>query len=456
MNYNIEDRTAIVNSVDRLVENLEKIKGKNCLNGVTNTVSDNQIQNLIYLLALDGSDRDKTISKIILSECNRAESISSGSAILVLNLLSYYILKNRDSNTRKKRLESIKSLRSEILESSIIMSKFCLKPEKKDLFRIISNLNLPVDLSQSLTSLIEEYNIGERVEVKKGDISKTTIFEKRGNFLPIEIPQALLGGKSKWEFDNVKTLLIDGIIEEVSQIHHLLESASSEKEPYMIICRKVSKEVRETIDVNFLRGTLNLVLIETDFDVMYHHLFRDMSVIFDCDFINVQMGDSLSSRIKKFLFKIDKVRLDSSGMNLYHDNSSDENIRKYLKDIRKSIQNISDIDSESSEKISKSIQIRSKFLSSNTKILSIGKSDLDEKRSEISKIDSFMRSIPAIGSLGVIDLKDIKTENRIIDSIKDTADSSIVTQSQVFYSLITSYKIYEMICRAEKLFTIAK
>ena len=95
-------------------------------------------------------------------------------------------------------------------------------------------------------------------------------------------------------------------------------------------------------------------------------------------------------------------------------------------------------------------------MQSGTLVLNIGKEDLDENSSEISKIDTFIRSIPDINSYGVIDLNCLKTsDGGIVENVLyENTNSRVLTQRQIFQSLLSSFNIYKTISRAEKLFTI--
>lgn len=459
MHYNIEDRSKIVSDTEEFLDIFNNIKDKSCLSDITKKISKNEIQNLIYLIGGDSSSAS-IVSKIILTECIRSEYQSSGSSRIILDLLTYYFSKNTKKDSRRDRIQSIEDVRLEIIRASRELSKHAKKSEKDDFTQIIRNMNLSDKVEEQVRNIISQYRVGDIVEIKESKTPETYILKDSGNFLPIDIPQIFLRKSGRWDENCVKVFLIDGIIERISQVHHLLEKASQEKDPYLIICRRASDEVRETIGVNSIRGTINLVLVETDFNVLYHHLFRDLSAIFNCDFVNIQMGDSLSSRLDRFEFIVDRVVISKKGINFLNNNENNQSkdkIRSYISDIKKAAQNLMDSDSESYDDVKKSIDFRVKFLDSSTITLNIGKSDMGSENLEISKIDRFMRSIPDIEKLGIVSIPDkLKNKNKIIEKILSSTSNkdNIFTQRQIFQSLVASYRIYETITRAEKVFTI--
>ena len=454
MHYEISDRSSIVSHVNSFIDIFENLEDQYCLNNITNTISDNEIQNLLYLISGKDEIYSNPISKIILSECIKSESISSGSASIILRLLSYYFNSEKDKHGKRERLDHQNYLRNEVVSIAHNLSRFLRKARKEDIENLILNLNISENLKLNLSSMLSQYSIGERLEIKKSNKSSTYVSRISGNFLPIDIPDIFLR-KGKWERESVSLILIDGTIESISQIHHLLEKSSSSKEPFVIFCRSASEEVRETIGVNFLRGTVDLILIETGFYPMFHHLFRDMSAIFDCDFVNINMGDTLSSRIEKFKFKVENIKIDGTGVNFKHNHNRESEIRNYISEIREAGRKFSDQDPDSYDDIKKSVDFRTKFLDSSTIFLNVGQEDLTESGSEISKIDAFVRSIPDINLMGVIDLSETKDIPDIVSkTITRGNNKPLYTQKQIFHSLVASFKIYETINRAEKLFTV--
>lgn len=455
MHYEISDRSTIVSHVNSFIDIFENLESKNCLNNITNTISDNEIQNLLYLISGKDEKYSNPISKIILSECIKSESQSSGSASIILRFLSYYFNSEKDKYGRKERLGHQNYLRKEVVSIAHSLSAFLRRAEKEDIKNLILNLDISENLKLNLLSALSKYSIGERLEIRKSNTVKSYVSRISGNFLPIEVSDIFLR-KGSWKRESASLILIDGTIESISQIHHLLEKSSSSKEPFVIFCRSAAEEVRETIGVNFLRGTVDLILIETGFYPRFHHLFRDMSVIFDCDFVNIGMGDTLSSRIEKFKFKVENIEIDSNGVNFKHDHNRESEIRKYISEMREVGRKFSDQDPDSYDDIKKSIDFRTKFLDSSTIFLNVGQEDLTEGGSEISKIDTFIRSIPDINLMGVVDLSGKNNIPEIIRNtiLRDSIKLPLYTQKQIFHSLVASFKIYETINRAEKLFTV--
>ena len=96
-------------------------------------------------------------------------------------------------------------------------------------------------------------------------------------------------------FVRPRVFCIDGYIEEVSEIHHLLEAAASAKEPCVIFLRGMSDDVKHTLKVNYDRGSLRVVPIAVKFDLEGMNTLNDLSVVCGCDLVSSLKGDLISS-----------------------------------------------------------------------------------------------------------------------------------------------------------------
>jgi len=103
-------------------------------------------------------------------------------------------------------------------------------------------------------------------------------------------------------------LCIDGYIESVSEIHHLLERMSETKETYVIFSRGYSPDVVHTIKVNNDRRTLFALLYTVPYDVENANTLVDIATISGIDVISSLRGDLISSIDLDKLARIEEVR----------------------------------------------------------------------------------------------------------------------------------------------------
>jgi hypothetical protein len=96
-------------------------------------------------------------------------------------------------------------------------------------------------------------------------------------------------------FLHARIFCIDGYVESVSEVHHLLEAASEAKEPCVLFVRGAADDVKHTLKVNYDRGSLRVLPIGVRFDLDGMNTLVDLSVVAGCDLISSLKGDLISS-----------------------------------------------------------------------------------------------------------------------------------------------------------------
>jgi hypothetical protein len=97
------------------------------------------------------------------------------------------------------------------------------------------------------------------------------------------------------KLEQPRIFCIDGYVESVSEMHHLLEAAAEAKEPAVVFLRGLADEVKHTLKVNFDRGSLKIVPIIVKFDLEGINTLNDISVVTGADMVSSNKGDLISS-----------------------------------------------------------------------------------------------------------------------------------------------------------------
>jgi hypothetical protein len=108
-------------------------------------------------------------------------------------------------------------------------------------------------------------------------------------------------------FVNPRVTCIDGYIESVSEVHHLLEAAASAKEPCIVFLRGASEDVKHTLKVNYDRGSLRVVPVGVRFDLEGMNTLVDLATVTGCDLVSSLKGDLISSIKFELLPYVDQV-----------------------------------------------------------------------------------------------------------------------------------------------------
>ena len=97
------------------------------------------------------------------------------------------------------------------------------------------------------------------------------------------------------EIEDCKILVYNGAILEISEIHHILQSAYETRQKVVIVCSNVSEDVSNTLLVNWQQNKTFVIpfLIEDSTETLNE--FRDIATISGADLISKESGLRLSS-----------------------------------------------------------------------------------------------------------------------------------------------------------------
>lgn len=141
-----------------------------------------------------------------------------------------------------------------------------------------------------LTEALRLAGFGGRIIIEKTSSTVPSVELVRG--YTFELVQLL---PIDFSFVKPRVACIDGYIESVSEVHHLLEAASSAKEPVVLFVRGLSEDVKHTLKVNYDRGSLRVIPIGVRFDLEGMNTLVDLSAITGADLVSSLKGDLISS-----------------------------------------------------------------------------------------------------------------------------------------------------------------
>ena len=110
-------------------------------------------------------------------------------------------------------------------------------------------------------------------------------------------------------FTNARVACIDGHVESVSEVHHLLEAASAAREPAILFLRGTADDVKHTLKVNYDRGSLRVVPVGVRFDLEGMNTLVDLAAVAGCDVVSSLKGELISGIDYASLPRVDQVSM---------------------------------------------------------------------------------------------------------------------------------------------------
>ena len=256
---------------------------------------------------------------MVSSSYMSAETKSTGAGVVCLYvLLSLVCDKNYSTSEYYDVLQ----------ENNYIPSHKEWKVFIKSLFR-----NDQASLSILLTALTMS-DPASQVSIRIDNSKQTQVEIVDNHILPIGMHTGLVscsGGNIK--MSNPKVCIIDGIIESVSEVHHIFSHFNETGEGIVIIARGFADDVISTISKNRLRKTLDCLPIVIGVDVESMNYLADLSVICGTDVLSSTKGELISSIDPKELSTIStleqnttttRITVDESPSLIHHRNRVEE------------------------------------------------------------------------------------------------------------------------------------
>lgn len=227
---------------------------------------------------------ERTLYEVIVHHCILAEKMCPGCFLLAMRKIVSFIHGN-------KIPEQMTSISSRIATLS-------------DIERLVFNVVDKSDksLGNMLRSATTLAGFGGRIILEKTDACVSSVELLSGYVFEVNP-----GWEMTCRFDNVRTIVIDGFIDSVSEIHHLLTSASETHETYILFSRGMSADVLHTLRVNYDRGLVRVVPIIVNFDLEGINAVNDIAIVTASNLVSSQKGELISSIKFETVPIVDKV-----------------------------------------------------------------------------------------------------------------------------------------------------
>lgn len=255
------------------------------------------------------------IYQLILDSAAKAEAKCPTAGIkFIKRFASSQVIK---SDHRRNDIQSRKSIEN-MLTNELGLSKFCCA---------------------IVMEAIGMASLGSKISIKKSAVNRTFVESTNGYSFDTKrlLPQNL-------RLEKPKVICIDGFIESVSEIHHLLEHFAESKNTGLLFVRGMSDDVLHTMKVNIDRGTLQLYPVVVPFDADSINTLVDIAVVAGGDVISHLKGNLISSIGVNDIRQVDYAVINASHT-VIRNISSQDRVSSHRKFLLKQLEERPEIDS---------------------------------------------------------------------------------------------------------------
>lgn len=209
--------------------------------------------------------------------------------------------------------------------------KFAIKT-KSDLVKSIKKLGISSRYVDLLVETLEHANSSTKLSIKKSATAASYIEIAEGYSFTLK----MLLKFPYLELKNCKALCIDGYVENVSEIHHIMTSIAEEKTPCIFFVRGMSNDVLHTISVNLERKTAMVYPYVVPFDVENVNTMVDLAVVCNTDVVSSLKGDLISSSTYEKLGNMYDCIISSQDIRFKNDLSTSR-VKQHIQELKKTL-----------------------------------------------------------------------------------------------------------------------
>ena len=397
-----------------------------------------KVQKYILDSPIDSID-GAVLKPLILESIIRSERLAGGAGNICLDIIAKFLdeyIRKANSGLSLKEIE--KDLNSKLDGIKWDISKNSKKLKKSDFYMILNHQFSTNGQRRLIETISKKSSVFSPVSIEKTNKNNTRIHFSNGFKFNIKTDRQFLMHKRSWSKKNVKCMVIDGFIESIGEIHHLLEKASSTNKPHVIFVRHMSDEVRSTILLNLKRGTLDIFPIEVGFDENTLNILNDISICCNSDLISSHKGDTISAACRKDLASIDKIVITESEIRIIN-RCDEKTLSSQLNYILEKMKK------EKSPEVVDLLKQRLDSLSAEEVKIFIGNDMLIEDRQIIEKFDKFLRTIKSFINYGYVRPSDIRQQE-----IRKILYEPYYPSAAIFFGIRNAFSTIKSIVSIEK------
>lgn len=336
----------------------------------------------------------------LLNLAYQTEKLSQGagaSSFIFANAFTKTFLKGNIVN-KQNSTQLVEHYHIEIDKIQELIREYSSPPNYKDL---IAGINIATGdplIAQVIWEALSLAGLEGKIYIENGPHDHYLVEQKIGyNFKVKPYHFFLQNGETSWEAENCKVLIIDGVIEDASELDHLLTQTFETKIPFVIISQGFSEEVVATLSANQKANKFSCIAIRIMPDLDSLNMANDIAQICGTIPVSCQSGITTTSMNYEDVPLVDHLVCGRNEMTIENKgtrNAVSAHIRSLLD--KRSQQTVEDITNILDKRI-RSLVANSVIIN----LPNVPASNIDDIR---VKLDNGLRASKTLLNYGVTDL----------------------------------------------------
>ena len=244
--------------------------------------------------------------------------------------------------------------------------------------------------------------------------------------------------EKKVKLSEARILLVDGAIQEVSEIDFILQELNRTMEPFVIVARAFSNDVANTLAANYKRNTLNVFPVKVDDKISAINIFGDLATCSGTVLISRESGVRLNAILPDECALIRNVSFTKSQLDFDSKPEQSRHVGEKIKKIKRKSKDAALVDGMSAEDLNIVFSSRIKSLSSNSVTLWApgGKNNVQYLRKNFNFYVNYLAAFANTGKINTSDI--LEDDENLPEQIPAIVAEFAINSANAIYSSIST------------------
>lgn len=269
---------------------------------------------------LEPSNRvERTLYMLLFQAAYQSEMLSAGSAYLAVRFANEFIsqLMKVPNLSQRNEVDLMKVFERAALRLNKAIAEHSKHISEEALKEDIRRISDDKELCEAILQAIAVCGLEGKIHIEDSISNSYVVEQKSGYFFSAVKPfKFFIPQSGVWEVSNPKVMLVDGVLEQVSEIDKILNGAMETKIPVLLLAHGFSEEVISTIKVNVDHGKFNIMPVRLTTELDSLNVLNDIAVVCGAEVISTLKGDLVYLKSFDSLPTVEKVKLTPRELNV--------------------------------------------------------------------------------------------------------------------------------------------
>ena len=316
----------LVLCLEKLESNLDKIVL--AISTSNRTYLQKDSYQLVVKLLTPTNAWERMLYQELIQTCYQLElKCQNTSSLFLRSFIAHaYNLVKKENITHKEVVEHNQEEASKYIQSIL---RSCYPATSSQISELIDQITDDVYMATAVKEATKLAGIEGNIVLDEHDQPNTIVELQFGYNFKLYPFKGFIPQFGTWLRSDAKVLLVDGMVEKVSELDKILSKSFETKIPLVFIAQGFSEEVIATIHANNSRGSFDVMPIRLEQSLEALNMLNDIAVVSGCDIVSTLKGELLTYVSYDNLPVVDKVSLTDKVLTL-HNNKTRSNVIAHL------------------------------------------------------------------------------------------------------------------------------